>query len=111
MESNTFLFSNETVWENTGEGIKRQILAYNESLMIVKVLFQAGAVGTAHTHPHTQATYVESGVFEFTTEGHTEVVRSGDSIYIKPNSEHGCRCLEKGVLIDTFSPYRRDFLR
>lgn len=110
MESNNFQYESEIKWENAGEGVVRQIMAYNDDLMMVKVKFETGAVGTPHTHPHTQATYVASGVFEFTTDGETKIVRAGDGVYMKLGVLHGCRCLEAGVLIDTFSPMRKDFL-
>ena len=79
-ESNNFQYESEIKWENAGEGVVRQIMAYNNDLMMVKVKFETGAVGTPHTHPHTQATYVASGVFEFTTDGETKVVRAGDGV-------------------------------
>ena len=110
MESNNFQYEGEMKWENAGAGVVRQIMAYNDDLMMVKVKFETGAVGTPHTHPHTQATYVASGVFEFTTDGETKIAHPGDGIYMKPGVLHGCRCLEAGVLIDTFSPIRKDFL-
>ena len=110
MESNNFQYESEMKWENAGAGVVRQIMAYNDDLMMVKVKFETGAVGTPHTHPHTQATYVASGVFEVTTDGETKIVHPGDGIYMKPGVLHGCRCLEAGVLIDTFSPIRKDFL-
>lgn len=110
-ESSNFQLENETVWEPAGEGVTRQIMGYNDGLMMVKVKFETGAVGSLHTHPHTQATCVASGVFEFTTDGETKVVRPGDGVYMKPGTLHGCKCLEAGVLIDTFSPVREDFLK
>ena len=109
-ESNNFQFEAEMLWESAGEGIVRQIMGYNDNLMMVKVKFETGAIGTPHTHPHTQTTYVASGVFEFTTDGETKIVRPGDGVYMKPVILHGCICLEAGVLIDTFSPMREDFL-
>ena len=109
-ESNNFQFEAEMLWESAGEGIVRQIMGYNDNLMMVKVKFETGAIGTPHTHPHTQTTYVASGVFEFTTDGETKIVRPGDGVYMKPCILHGCICLEAGVLIDTFSPMREDFL-
>lgn len=109
-ESNNFQYEAKIAWEPAGEGVVRQIMAYNDDLMMVKVKFETGAVGTPHTHPHTQATYVASGVFEFTTDGETQIVRAGDGVYMKPGVQHGCKCLEAGVLIDTFSPMRKDFL-
>ena len=108
--SETFQFEKDLKWENPAPGVNRQIMAYDGQLMMVKVKFETGAVGTPHTHPHTQATYVASGVFEFTTDGETKIVHPGDGIYMKPGVLHGCRCLEAGVLIDTFSPIRKDFL-
>ena len=109
-ESNNFQFEAEMLWESAGEGIVRQIMGYNDNLMMVKVKFETGAIGTPHTHPHTQTTYVASGVFEFTTDGETKIVRPGDGVSMKPGILHGCICLEAGVLIDTFSPMREDFL-
>ena len=93
-ESNNFQFEAEMPWESAGEGIVRQIMGYNDNLMMVKVKFETGAIGTPHTHPHTQ----------------TKIVRPGDGVYMKPGILHGCICLEAGVLIDTFSPMREDFL-
>lgn len=51
-----------------------------------------------------------SGKFEFTVDGETRVVEAGDGIYIAPDVEHGCKCLEAGILIDCFSPMRADFI-
>jgi len=42
--------------------------------------------------------------------GVTRVVRAGDTHYRKPGVMHGCRCLKPGVLLDTFTPQRSDFL-
>lgn len=109
-ESKNFQFEKDIVWEHPDKGIIRQIMAYNDDMMLVKVKFETGAVGTPHTHPHTQATYVVSGVFEFTTDGETQTVKAGDGVYIKPGVTHGCVCKEAGLLIDTFSPMREDFL-
>lgn len=110
-ESSNFQFEKAIGWEYPDKGISRQIMAYNDNIMQVKVKFESGAIGTPHTHPHSQATYVVSGVFEFTTDGETAIVASGDGVYIKPGALHGCRCLESGLLIDTFAPMRVDFLK
>lgn len=109
--SSNFQIESETVWEKAGEGIERQIMGYDGQLMMVKVKFEKGAVGTAHEHFHSQATFVVSGRFEFHTEGESKIVKAGDGIYMAPDVLHGCTCLEAGVLIDTFSPMRLDFLK
>ena len=65
-KSETFQIASDIKWEDAGDGIVRQIMAYDENLMMVKVKFEKGAVGTIHQHPHTQSTYVASGCFEVT---------------------------------------------
>ena len=94
-----------------GGGTTRRILAYNDSMMMVEVAMEQGSVGTPHTHPHAQSTYVKSGRFRFTIDGKEEEVAAGDSLAFPPNILHGTVCLEKGVLIDIFSPMREDFLK
>lgn len=98
-------------WEPAGEGVTRQIMGYDGQVMLVKVKFEKGAVGTPHTHYHTQTIYVASGKFEFTVGGKTLVVSAGDGIYMEPDVLHSCKCLEAGLLIDCFSPMRADFLK
>lgn len=105
-----FVFHNETVLENVGEGVTRRILAHAGSLMAVEVSFDKGAIGPIHSHPHEQLTSVLSGVFEFTIGDEAQVVRQGDTLYKRPHILHGCVCLEAGKLLDTFTPVREDFL-
>lgn len=105
-----FLYEKDLQWEDAEPGVKRQIMGYDGQLMVVKVKFEKGAVGKAHTHYHTQATYVASGKFEITIGGEKKVLEAGDGYYVAPDVQHGAVCLEAGVLIDTFSPMRADFL-
>lgn len=108
--SKKFIFEKENVWEPAGEGVVRQIMGYDGQLMLVKVKFEKGAKGSLHTHYHTQTTYVASGKFEFSVDGEMQIVEAGDGIYIAPDAEHECTCIEAGILIDCFSPMRADFI-
>ena len=108
--SELFQFGQDVPWERAGEGVQRQILAYDDKLMTVKVRFEQGAVGAMHSHPHSQATYIESGVFSMTIGDIVKEIRAGDGYYVPPHAVHGITCLEAGVLIDLFSPLREDFL-
>ena len=109
--SETFQIESQMAWENPGPGITRQIMGYDGQLMIVKVKFEKGAIGAMHEHYHSQATYVASGKFELTIDDKKEVLVAGDGYYVAPDELHGCVCLEEGILIDTFSPVRADFLK
>lgn len=93
-----------------GPGVRRRVLAYCEPLMCVENTFETGAVGALHSHPHTQITYVVSGVFRFTIDGESKTVRPGDTMLKQDGVIHGCTCLEAGVLLDIFTPMREDFM-
>ena len=94
-----------------GGGTGRKILAYDPEIMAVEVHFETGAVGAEHTHPHTQMSYVLSGRFSYSVEGEAAILESGDSIVVPSGLRHGTVCLEKGVLLDVFTPMREDFIK
>ena len=106
-----FVFSEECKTEDLGKGVKRKILAYGDDLMHVEVHFEEGSSGKEHSHPHAQTTYVLEGEFEFIIGGEIKIVKKGDTLYSAPDVIHGCRCIKKGILLDTFTPIREDFLK
>ena len=94
-----------------GGGTERRILAYDDQLMAVEVGFETGAEGAPHSHPHTQLSYVLSGSFRYAVEDEAVTLNPGDSIVVPAGLVHGTVCLEKGVLLDVFTPKREDFLK
>lgn len=100
----------EIPFQDLGGGMQRRVLSYSEELMSVEVAFEAGAVGAAHTHPHVQCSYVLSGCFNYSIEGDSVILGPGDSIVVPSGLSHGTTCLEKGALLDIFTPMRKDFL-
>ena len=110
MESKLHIYQDETLLQDLGGGVSRQILGYNENMMMVKVIFEKDAIGYVHQHPHTQTSYCAKGAFDFTIGDETKTIREGDATFIPPNIPHGVVCLEAGILIDTFNPVREDFL-
>ena len=109
--SKNFILDHEIEWEYINDGMQRQILGYDDQIMLVKIKFMTGGVGSVHSHIHRQCTYVASGIFEFEIDGEKKVVKTGDGLFMEPNIPHGVICLEAGLLIDTFSPVRADFLK
>lgn len=103
-------YQNETIWEELGKGLSRQIVGYNDTIMMVKVKFDKGAIGELHHHMHSQVSYVAAGKFELTINNNTKVINLGDSFIVAPNLVHGVKCLKPGILIDVFNPVRQDFL-
>lgn len=101
----------DTAAQDLGGGSTRRILSWNDQLMAVEVGFETGSAGAPHTHPHTQCSYVLSGRFSYTVEGESTELNPGDSIVVPGGLVHGTVCLEKGMLLDIFTPAREDFLK
>lgn len=105
-----FMRADEGVWEATPDGNRRRVVVYTDELMVVEFAFEKGGEGWLHSHPHVQSSYVAEGLFEVSIEGRTEVVQAGDCFVVPSNQKHGVKALEKGRLIDSFTPHRKDFL-
>jgi quercetin dioxygenase-like cupin family protein len=105
-----FVYNKDVAAKDCEPGVKRKILSYTEELMMCEISFEKGACGYTHSHPHLQITYVVRGSFEFTIEGEKKIVKAGDSLFMPANSIHGTTALEEGMLVDVFSPMRKEFL-
>jgi quercetin dioxygenase-like cupin family protein len=110
-ELKNFFYNVDAPLENLGDGIKRKVLAYRKSLMVVEVYFEKGAEGVVHHHLHEQIAYVLKGKFEFNIDGEKQVIGSGDTVFVDANKPHGTVCLEEGILLDIFTPFRDDFIQ
>ena len=78
---------------------------------MVEVNFIKGAVGEIHAHVHEQISYIIKGSFQLNIEGKKEIIKAGDTFYIKPNALHGVLALEDSTILDVFTPQREDFLK
>src|SRR5690349_3264225 len=108
----TFTRSADTPWDATNDaGVRRQILGHGPDLMLVRVEFEAGAVGALHHHPHRQASYVVRGRFEVRVGDERTELGPGDCFFVTTDRVHGVYAREAGTLIDVFTPAREDFLR
>lgn len=105
-----FAVNQETQATPCEPGVSRKILCYSENQMMTEVTFESGACGNAHSHPHEQISYVAAGSFAFTVGDETKTVVQSDGVYIPPNTVHGVKALEAGILVDVFTPMRKDFL-
>ena len=105
-----FVYAKDRPVEDLGGGVTRKVVAHDGGLMQVEVNFEAGPSDRCtHTRTSSSPTCFW-GEFEFTIGGETKIVRAGDTMYKKSGVPHGCRCLKQGVLLDTFTPQRDDYL-
>ena len=100
----------DTVWTEVAPGNHRAVLSHRPEMMLVAFRFEEGAIGALHSHPHTQVSYVAEGAFDVTVDGVTTRLEQGSSFIVAPDLLHGVVALRKGMLIDTFTPRRDDFL-
>ena len=90
-------------------GLLRQVLAYNDRLMLVRHIMDKGWIGARHSHPHEQLVYVINGHLRFSGGGSTFHVRTGDSFVVPGGVEHQASALEESEVLDVFTPYREDY--
>ena len=107
----TLVADSDLSWDDVEPKIRRKIMSYNEDVMLVKVAFEKGGIGTMHKHPHLQISYIDGGAFEVTIGDNTRILRDGDVYFVPSNVMHGVVCLEDGVLVDVFNPMREDFVK
>ena len=110
MQTAPFLFGKKVPFEPVAPGVKRQVLGFNNQIMMVKVYFEEGSEGYVHSHFHSQVAYVAEGEFDVKVGNETKALVAGDCFFMEPNIEHGAVCKKAGILIDVFSPMREDFL-
>jgi quercetin dioxygenase-like cupin family protein len=95
----------------TPEGAQRRVLSYSDNLMLVEFTFDAGVTAAEHSHPHEQVGYVVDGEIDFFMEGQQPVrLGKGGSYYVPGNARHYIVTHAPTVLLDAFTPMRRDFV-
>jgi quercetin dioxygenase-like cupin family protein len=91
-------------------GIKRRTMVHGDKTVICEFRFEKGAVVPSHNHIFEQTGLLLSGKLIFNIDGDTHEMRPGDSWCIKANVEHSAVIPEDTVLIEVFSPPRKDYL-
>ena len=95
----------------TPDGAQRRVLSYGGNMMVVQFTFDAATTSWLHSHPHEQVGYVVSGEIDFHMEGRAPVrLTAGGSYYVPPDVKHNIVTYAPTVLIDAFTPIRKDFL-
>jgi quercetin dioxygenase-like cupin family protein len=90
-------------------GLRRQVMSYSPSMMLVRHRMQKGWVGVRHSHPHEQMVYIVSGHLSFEHPGGSFEAKTGDSFLVPGGVEHQASALENSEVLDVFTPYREDY--
>ena len=86
------------------------VLAIGPKSMVTKMNFEAGDSVPFHSHPNEQSGYVVSGKYLLKLKDGVHFLTQGDSYAIPENTEHALEVIEKGNIIDFFTPPRQDYL-
>lgn len=92
------------------EGITRRTLTHGERMLLVEFTVRAGSVFPEHQHPYEQIGYLCTGKGRLWigTEAHN--LSQGSSWCIPGGVSHRGEFSEDSVVIDVFSPVRKDYL-
>lgn len=93
-----------------GEGFARQNLTYGDRTHLVKFFVKKDILVPTHCHEEEQTGYLMSGKIIMTIDGLDHELEEGDSWSIKSNVLHSVRIIEDSVILDAFSPIRKEFL-
>lgn len=101
----------ESSWHEVMPGVRRRIVAYSLSGMMVLYRIAPKTVFPLHTHPHAQFGIFLEGGGTFRVGDSVWTVRKGDSYYIPPDVPHELVTSDQECLIlDFFTPMREDML-
>lgn len=109
-ETTVFFEQHKMEWEVIEDKIKRQVVGYDNTIMMVSVKFEKGAKGELHYHFHTQESYITERKFQVAIGHEKKMLQKADSFMVPSNISHGVVCLEEGMLIVVFTPVRKDVL-
>lgn len=91
------------------EGLRRQVMSYSPSMMLVRHTMRKGWVGAKHSHAHEQMVYVVRGHIVFEHPGGRIEAKTGQSFLVGGGVEHQAWALEDSEVLDIFTPYREDY--
>ena len=111
MQAITVISSSEEAMSTPKAGLRRQVMSYSPSVMLVRHTMKKGWVGARHSHPHEQMVYVVSGRIRFQHPGGVLEAGPGDSFLVAGNAEHQASALEDAEVLDVFTPYREDYAK
>ena len=101
--------SNKEGMSTPEPGLRRQVMSYSASMMLVRHTMIEGWVGARHSHPHEQLVYIVRGRIRFEHPGGVIDAGAGDSFLVPGNVEHQACALEDSEVLDIFTPMREDY--
>ncbi len=80
-----------------------------DSVTVLHVRIDEGALLPEHSHYNEQVVNVVEGVLELIVEGKNHTLKPGKVFVLEPNVVHSGRALTECKVVDVFHPARKDF--
>lgn len=90
-------------------GVIVNIMTDGEQITLCEVLLDAKSVVAMHTHVNEQSGTLMFGHMEFEIDGVTHDFKPGDAWMIPSGVPHEARAIDKSLVIEAFSPPRKDW--
>jgi quercetin dioxygenase-like cupin family protein len=100
----------ETGYRQVRPGVNFRTLASGERTHLTEFRLAKGSVIPEHAHPHEQTGYLVAGRMTFTIAGERFETLPGDGWNIPGGVSHSVDVAEDCVVIEVFSPARKDYL-
>lgn len=100
----------EIPWEKVNDNVNRKVIM-GDRIMMVMYKFAAGLVWPEETHVAEQGGYVLQGKYELHSEGKKHLILPNESYFIESNIPHSSHFIEETILIDVFSPPRKELMQ
>jgi quercetin dioxygenase-like cupin family protein len=81
-----------------------------EALTVARFELARGGLVPRHAHMNEQVSCVLSGALKFRFDGQEIVARAGEVVQIPGMVHHEVEVLEDSIVMDVFSPVRRDWI-
>jgi len=101
--------SDDATMSTPEPGLRRQVMSFSPSMMLVRHRMAKGWVGARHSHPHEQMVYVVSGHLIFESPAGKFEATTGDSFLVPGDVPHQASALADSEVLDVFTPYREDY--
>lgn len=92
------------------KGVQLKTLVHGEKTHLIEFKLQKSSILPAHSHPHEQTGYLVSGRLKFRIGDETFDTTAGDSWSIPGGTDHAAEVLEDSLVIEVFSPLRKEYL-
>jgi len=92
------------------DGISMNALCHGDKTLMVKFNLKKGHTLPDHAHPYEQTGYMIKGHMAMRIGDEIYDIMPGDSWCIPSDVEHGAKIIEDSIVIEVFSPPRKDYM-